>query len=86
VKIKIVNRYSQQEKLCRVFRVMWDGKYPTVPSRKLTFALALRKNRWLPGLFRIRTDELYHWRWHLVLVPFLVIRIHFAESHGGQFV
>lgn len=84
--MKLVNRYSPEEKLLRLFRLTWDGHYPAIPSRKLTFGLAVRRDYWLPGLYRIITGELYHRRWVLVLIPFVAIRIHFAKSYGGRFV
>jgi hypothetical protein len=86
MKLRIVNRYSPGERLFRLFRLVWGGSYPSVPSRKLTFAVAIRKERWLPGLFRLRNGETFHRRWHLVLIPCVVIRIHYARSYGGRFV
>jgi hypothetical protein len=83
--LKLVNRYSPEERLFRVFRLMWDGAYPALPSRKLTVAVAFRRNRWLPGVYRIRQQELFNRYWHLVPLPFVVIRIHYAKSYGGRF-
>jgi len=85
MKLKIVNRYSPGERLFRLFRLIWDGHYPATPSCKLTFAVAIRGFYWLPGLYRLRTSETLHRRWHLVLIPFVVIRIHYAKSYGGRF-
>jgi hypothetical protein len=40
LRFKLVLRYSPPERLFRVFRLMWDGDWPTVPAR--SFSLAIR--------------------------------------------
>lgn len=60
LRFKMVLRYSPGERLFRVFRLMWDGDWPTVPARKFSFAIRLR-----PTFFplRFRLDESWGGNW-----------------------
>jgi hypothetical protein len=70
MKIKKVFRWDREEKVYRIFRIMWDNPKN---SNKLSFALS-------PVLFRF-SKGFYEWRIYI-----LGIRIHRAKSFGGRFV
>lgn len=57
---KWVMRYSQRERLFRIFRIVWDGKYPSIPSRKLSVAVRT-KIHW--EMVRIRLRKSYGGRY-----------------------
>lgn len=77
---KNVNRWDEQARLFRVFRLMWDrGKVGDGAgySSKFTFALWLSKH----GLLRYFREE-----GGGVIVSILCLRFHYERSYGGRYV
>lgn len=60
LRFKMVLRHSAPERLYRVFRLMWDGDWPEIPARKLSFAIRLSPCLWP---FRVRLDRSYGGNW-----------------------
>lgn len=88
-KIKPVFRWSPDEQVLRLFRILWNrghgpgNGYSKNYSAKLSFALAPRSTVMLVGVRFVRYnagDERYFY----VHVPCLMFRIHYLRSYGGQ--
>jgi hypothetical protein len=60
LRLKMVLRYSRGERLFRVFRIMWDGDWPTIPARKFSLAIRLWPT---PFPLRLRFDRSYGGNW-----------------------
>lgn len=56
LKWKTVMRYSPDERLYRLFRITTDGRWPEIPSRKLSFAW---RCRWCWNPLRIHYVKSY---------------------------
>lgn len=73
MKIKLINRYDNFQKVFRVVSLITEGAWPKVPSRKFTLAFCK------PNIgYRRGNDELE--------VKILFVRLSYRASYGGRFV
>jgi hypothetical protein len=83
MRFKPIFRYSTDERLYRLFRVIWNTDEYSV---KLTFAIGVKPWMWFIGGYEQKPREFHSYIYWLGLIPCLPLRIHYMRSFGGVFV
>jgi hypothetical protein len=87
-RIKSVFRWSADERLLRLFRVMWERQRVGITySVKLSFGIARKiEDSWI-GIYWKRSHLFDKETFvYFCLIPWFPIRVHYIRSYGGNYI